>query len=115
MKSLSRVRLFTTPWTAAYQAPPSIFQARVLEWGAIAFSKEITSDEWIVSGKVTFLWGTAGVYEVDYFTTADQTIADRLEITFLGEDETAIRLGIKSQFGDVGLVWVTPVGASCVF
>ena len=86
-----------------------------LEWVAIDFSKEITSDEWIVSGKVTFLWGTAGVYEVDYFTTADQTIADRLEITFLGEDETAIRLGIKSQFGDVGLVWVTPVGASCVF
>ena len=28
-----------TPWTAAYQAPPSM--ARVLEWGAIAFS------EWI--------------------------------------------------------------------
>ena len=91
-----------------------IFQARVLEWGAIDFSKEITSDEWIVSGKVTFLWGTAGVYEVDYLNTADQTIADRLEITFLGEDETAIRLGIKSQFGDVGLVRVTPVGASCV-
>ena len=85
MKSLSRVRLFVTPWTVAYQAPPSmgfsrheywsglpfpspvhesesevtqlcptlrspmdcslpgsfvhgIFQARVLEWGAIAFS-----------------------------------------------------------------------------
>ena len=29
-----------TPWTAAYQALPSMgfFQARVLEWGAIAFS-----------------------------------------------------------------------------
>ena len=27
-----------TPWTAAHQAPPSIFQARVLEWGSIAFS-----------------------------------------------------------------------------
>ena len=26
------------PWTAAYQAPLSIFQARVLEWVAIAFS-----------------------------------------------------------------------------
>ena len=39
-KSLSRVRLFATPWTAAYQAPPSMgfFQARVLEWSAIAFS-----------------------------------------------------------------------------
>jgi len=30
-----------TPWTAAYQAPPSTgFQAKVLEWGAIAFSNE---------------------------------------------------------------------------
>ena len=40
MKSLSRVRLLATPWTAAYKAPPSMgfFQARVLEWGAIAFS-----------------------------------------------------------------------------
>ena len=40
VKLLSRVRLFGTPWTAAYQALPSMgfFQARVLEWGAIAFS-----------------------------------------------------------------------------
>ena len=40
VKSLSRVRLLATPWTAAYQAPPSLgfFQARVLVWGAIAFS-----------------------------------------------------------------------------
>ena len=29
-----------TPWTAAHQAPPAMgfFQARVLEWGAFAFS-----------------------------------------------------------------------------
>ena len=45
VKSLSRVRPSATPWTAAYQASPSIafsrhsiFQARVLEWFAIAFS-----------------------------------------------------------------------------
>ena len=31
VESLSHVQLFTTSWTAAYQA-------RVLEWGAIAFS-----------------------------------------------------------------------------
>ena len=38
-KSLSRVQLLVTPWTAAYQAPPSMgFQARVLEWDVIAFS-----------------------------------------------------------------------------
>ena len=40
VKLLSHVQLLVTPWTAAYQAPPSMefFQARVLEWGAIAFS-----------------------------------------------------------------------------
>ena len=39
-QSLSRVQLLVTPWTAAYQAPLSMgfFQARVLEWVAIAFS-----------------------------------------------------------------------------
>ena len=44
MKRLSRVRLFVTPWTVAYQAPLSvhgIFQARVLEWVAISFSRGI--------------------------------------------------------------------------
>ena len=44
MKSLNRVRFFVTPWTVAYQAPPSvhgIFQARVLEWVAISFSRGI--------------------------------------------------------------------------
>ena len=35
VKLLSHVRLLATPWTAAYHG---IFQARVLEWGAIAFS-----------------------------------------------------------------------------
>ena len=43
-KLLSRVRLFATPWTVAYQALRSlsvhgIFQARVLEWVAISFSR----------------------------------------------------------------------------
>ena len=40
-KSLSRVWLLATPWTAAYQAPLSMgfFQARVLEWVAISFSR----------------------------------------------------------------------------
>ena len=45
VKSLSRVQLFATPWTVAYQALRSlsvhgIFQARALEWVAISFSRE---------------------------------------------------------------------------
>ena len=41
VKSLSRVQLFATPWTVAYQAPVlhGILQARILEWVAISFSR----------------------------------------------------------------------------
>ena len=38
VKSLSCVRLLATPWTVAYQAPPSMGWARVLERVAISFS-----------------------------------------------------------------------------
>ena len=34
-KSLSRVRLFTTPWTAAYQAPPSMGFSRQEDWSGV--------------------------------------------------------------------------------
>ena len=41
MKSLSRVWFFATPWSVAHQAPPfmEFFQASVLYWVAISFSK----------------------------------------------------------------------------
>ena len=34
-KSLSRVRLFETPWTAAYQAPPSMGFSRQQYWSGV--------------------------------------------------------------------------------
>ena len=37
MKSLSRVWLFTTPWTVAYQAPPSIEFSRQEYWSGFHF------------------------------------------------------------------------------
>ena len=58
VKSLSRVRLLATPWTAAYEAPPSMgfSQARVLEWGAIAFSNMRT--RWRKRGTTkSSVWG----------------------------------------------------------
>ena len=44
LSHFSRVWLFATPWTVAYQAPLSMgfFQARVLEWVAISFSMKTT-------------------------------------------------------------------------
>lgn len=78
--------------------------------------KEVTSQPWIVSGKVTFLLGKEGVYQDDNLAGVDQVIPDWLiKITFLGQTESAIRLGIKSQFDDVGLAQVTPYGACFLF
>ena len=37
VKSLSRVRLFETPWTAAYQAPPSMGFSRQEHWSRLPF------------------------------------------------------------------------------
>ena len=44
---LNHVLLSVTPWTVAYQAPLSlgIFQARVLEWVAMPYSRE-SSQPW---------------------------------------------------------------------
>ena len=38
MKVLSRVRLFATPWTVAYQAPPSMEFSRQEYWSGLPFS-----------------------------------------------------------------------------
>ena len=42
-ESLSRVRLFETPWTVARQAPLStgVLQARILEWVAMPSSRDL--------------------------------------------------------------------------
>ena len=37
VKSLSRVRLFATPWTADYQAPPSMELSRQEYWSGLPF------------------------------------------------------------------------------
>ena len=37
VKSLSRVRLFATPWSVAYQAPPSMGFSRQEYWSGLPF------------------------------------------------------------------------------
>ena len=71
VKLLSRVRLFATPWTVACQALRSlsvqgIFQARVLEWIAISFSRGSSQPrDWTrvshVVGRRFTVWATREV------------------------------------------------------
>ena len=59
VKSLSPVRLLATPWTAAYQAPPSMGFSRQEYWsgGAIAFSGVVfTSIHFFISNADTSIW-----------------------------------------------------------
>ena len=37
MKSLNRIQLFVTPWTVAYQAPPSMGFSRQEYWSGLPF------------------------------------------------------------------------------
>ena len=47
VKSLSRVWLFVTPWTAAYQAPPSMGFSRQEYWSGLPFPSPMhESEKW---------------------------------------------------------------------
>ena len=54
VKLLSRVRLFVTPWTVAYQAPPSINFSREEYWSGLPFPGDLP-DPGIEPGSPT-LW-----------------------------------------------------------
>ena len=55
VKLLSRVRLFVTPWTVAYQAPPSVGFSRQEYWSGLPFpSPGDLPDPGIESGSPTF-------------------------------------------------------------
>ena len=43
VKSLSRVRLFATPWTVAYQAPPSMGFSRQEYWSELPFPSPLNT------------------------------------------------------------------------
>ena len=45
VKSLSRVRLFATPWTAAHQAPPSIGFFRQEYWSGVPLPSPVHESE----------------------------------------------------------------------
>ena len=59
VKSLSRVQLLATPWTTAYQAPPSMGFSKQEYWSGVPLpspiGKTINLTKWTFSGKVMSL------------------------------------------------------------
>ena len=59
VKSLSRVRLFTTPWTAAYQAPLSMGFSRQEYWSGVPLPSPEVCGNWVQESKcnpMTNIW-----------------------------------------------------------
>ena len=51
VKSLSRVRLLATPWTAAYQAPPSMGFSRQEYWSGVPLPSLMTNLDGILKSR----------------------------------------------------------------
>ena len=83
VKSLSRVRLFATPWTVAYQAPPSMGFSRQEYWSGLPFSFSRESSQprdqtWVsrISGRRLNLWATR-----TYMTHIHVWLLEKLALT----------------------------------
>ena len=65
MKSLSRVRLFTTPWTAAYQAPPPMGFSRQEYWSGVPLPSPnmIHSDAFALIRPLYLLYLSKHIYD----------------------------------------------------
>ena len=61
VKSLSRVRLFATPWTVAYQAPPSMGVSRKYEYSGLIFFRIDFFDLFAVQGTLKSFHGITNV------------------------------------------------------
>ena len=53
VKSLSRVLLLATPWTAAYQAPPSMGFSRQEYWSGVPLPSLWMDLESIIQGEIS--------------------------------------------------------------
>ena len=86
VKSLSRVRLFTTPWTAAYQAPPSMGFSRQEYWSRvplpslIRFLEESDSQRQEIDGGARN-WGTRWGVSVSWGQSFSWGVEKVLEMT----------------------------------
>ena len=63
LKSLSRVRLFATSWTVAYQAPPSMGFSRQEYWNGLPFPSPGDLPDPGIEPQFPTLWADASTSE----------------------------------------------------
>ena len=60
VKSLSRVRLLVTPWTAAYQAPPSMGFSRQEYWSGVPLHEVVLKENYKIDLSQAFFFFEPG-------------------------------------------------------
>ena len=78
VKSLSHVRLSATPWTAAYQAPPSMGFSRQEYWSGVPLLSPTTALKW--GKKKKFFETVVIILEGKYRTTNNRIPSNRNNI-----------------------------------
>ena len=84
VKSLSHVQLFTTPWTTAYQAPPSRGFSRQEYWSGLPLPSPITLYSLLNFGKkenctiYAFIRGAGR--KLDFMLFADRNVEESLKL-----------------------------------
>ena len=79
VKSLSRVRLFATPWMAAYQAPPPMGFSRQEHWSGVPLPQNSTTYNlkivWHISLPIlfTFSWQYPFWIPLSHFKSTDRS------------------------------------------
>ena len=71
VKSLSRVRLFETPWSVAYQAPPSMGFSRQEYWSGVPLPSPLSTlgpRKSLISPQICFAHFTSFICVVSYNT-----------------------------------------------
>ena len=91
VKSLSHVRLFTTPWTAAYQAPPSMRFSRQEYWSGVplpSLHRTTPTSSTLVFRKMSYqlwdrgtAWGPPGPF-VSFVTSVSVRRAQSIWVQF---------------------------------
>ena len=72
VKSLSRVRLLVTPWTAAHQAPPPMGFSRQEHWSGVPLRSPVCVVRWKLKGSELF---DETVYELIITVTSGNPVS----------------------------------------
>ena len=105
VKSLGHVRLCATPWTAAYQAPPSMGVSRQEYWSGVTLPSPFYYWDWNIKVGSQETPGVSGKFGLGMRNEAGQRL-----IVFCQEDALVIANTLFQQHKRRLYTWTSPDG-----